>query len=542
MSNETEFDLKLIFDGSQAKKGIADTSKQLKDLGLHGKNVGDVIGGSFGRGFDHLSKMTKGAAGLGASFGPIGVAAVGVGLAIAGASVVASKFFSEALGRSPQLAASFEQLKERVAAIVGWIADRLTPVFQFFVDLALKLLPEVANAFALTKAQIQHNVKAMEDYQSASINALEAIAIHRAVKNKDEMAELKARQKAESDALDLKIKREEEANSKIQGKVLNIFDTSAKQKEALEAKQATETLKLQRKLADDLAKERKTERDFLNEEYKRDQARAVELAEFYAEQKKKTANMSADSRRAEAELTVNEFKRRREIIAIEQERELADENLNEEQRTLIIEKHAHRRTQIGRDEIAFGKMQTQQTIQNALTLGNALAGIIVSGNKVTRNERIAYKTMAMSTAAINTALAISGALGTPPYGPWNIANAAMLGGLGIAQQVQISQQKFERGGIIGGRRHSQGGTMIEAEAGESILTREATRRIGAEGVSNLNNGGSVGGSISIRGGDIIINGNADQDMVSRALENANDDLLRALKKAERKATRKRVTA
>jgi hypothetical protein len=34
-------------------------------------------------------------------------------------------------------------------------------------------------------------------------------------------------------------------------------------------------------------------------------------------------------------------------------------------------------------------------------------------------------------------------------------------------------KNYEQGGLIGGRRHAQGGTIIEAEAGEAIMTRGA---------------------------------------------------------------------
>ena len=34
-------------------------------------------------------------------------------------------------------------------------------------------------------------------------------------------------------------------------------------------------------------------------------------------------------------------------------------------------------------------------------------------------------------------------------------------------------RNYEKGGLIGGRRHAQGGTLIEAEAGEAIMTRGA---------------------------------------------------------------------
>jgi hypothetical protein len=34
-------------------------------------------------------------------------------------------------------------------------------------------------------------------------------------------------------------------------------------------------------------------------------------------------------------------------------------------------------------------------------------------------------------------------------------------------------KNYEKGGMIGGRRHAEGGTLIEAEAGEAIMTRGA---------------------------------------------------------------------
>ena len=50
------------------------------------------------------------------------------------------------------------------------------------------------------------------------------------------------------------------------------------------------------------------------------------------------------------------------------------------------------------------------------------------------------------------------------------------GGGGEAPAPQASPnlgQNYEQGGLIGGRRHAQGGTIIEAEAGEAIMTRGA---------------------------------------------------------------------
>ena len=55
------------------------------------------------------------------------------------------------------------------------------------------------------------------------------------------------------------------------------------------------------------------------------------------------------------------------------------------------------------------------------------------------------------------------------------------------------------GGLIGGRRHSQGGTLIEAEQGEFIMSRNAVESIGIDKLANMNRGGSAGITINING-------------------------------------------
>ena len=55
--------------------------------------------------------------------------------------------------------------------------------------------------------------------------------------------------------------------------------------------------------------------------------------------------------------------------------------------------------------------------------------------------------------------------------------------------------KFEDGGLVGGRRHSQGGTMINAEQGEFVMSRNAVDAIGVENLNRMNQGG--GGAVNV---------------------------------------------
>ena len=61
----------------------------------------------------------------------------------------------------------------------------------------------------------------------------------------------------------------------------------------------------------------------------------------------------------------------------------------------------------------------------------------------------------------------------------------------IAIATQIRAQQFEQGGLVGGRRHSQGGTLIEAERGEFVMSRNAVQSIGVDNLEAMNQGGSA---------------------------------------------------
>jgi hypothetical protein len=92
-------------------------------------------------------------------------------------------------------------------------------------------------------------------------------------------------------------------------------------------------------------------------------------------------------------------------------------------------------------------------------------------NEKTKQAK-ADKALAIFQASISTARAITEAL---PNIPLSIL-------IGIAGAVQIAAiaakpiPKFEKGGLIGGKLHSQGGTLIEAEQGEYMVNRRQTAR------------------------------------------------------------------
>ena len=82
------------------------------------------------------------------------------------------------------------------------------------------------------------------------------------------------------------------------------------------------------------------------------------------------------------------------------------------------------------------------------------------------------KALALFEIGIATAIAITKAIGNPI----NLALAIATGATQLAAVAAKPIPKFERGGLIGGRLHSQGGTLIEAEQGEYMVNRRQSAK------------------------------------------------------------------
>lgn len=87
-----------------------------------------------------------------------------------------------------------------------------------------------------------------------------------------------------------------------------------------------------------------------------------------------------------------------------------------------------------------------------------------------RKQAVSDKALAVFQATIQVAQQVAANVANPPL-------AALIGIAGAIQIAAILAQpipKFEKGGEIGGKRHSEGGTLIEAEKGEYIVNRKQT--------------------------------------------------------------------
>jgi hypothetical protein len=86
------------------------------------------------------------------------------------------------------------------------------------------------------------------------------------------------------------------------------------------------------------------------------------------------------------------------------------------------------------------------------------------------------KALALFEIGINTAKGVISALALTPPNP---ILAGFIAAAGLAEAAAVAARpipKFERGGLIGGKLHSQGGTLIEAEQGEYMVNRRQSAK------------------------------------------------------------------
>lgn len=158
--------------------------------------------------------------------------------------------------------------------------------------------------------------------------------------------------------------------------------------------------------------------------------------------------------------------------------------------------------QIENNELRTRQILLERELTNAkLSSTSTLLGGLASLNQATKGNAKVSKKIAQAQAIIDTYAGANKALASAPP-PFNFIAMAGVIAQGIANVAQIQAQKFEQGGLVGGRRHSQGGTMIEAERGEFVMSRNAVQSIGVETLNQMNQNGSRGRSINVN-----INGN-----------------------------------
>tara|TARA_Y100000356_G_scaffold2885_1_gene2234 strand:- start:293 stop:2392 length:2100 start_codon:yes stop_codon:yes gene_type:complete len=123
---------------------------------------------------------------------------------------------------------------------------------------------------------------------------------------------------------------------------------------------------------------------------------------------------------------------------------------------------------------------TKQIIKDTIKLGQLLA----KDEKDQKRLAFAGAMVDVISASVATFRKVSEVM-LPPA-----PQIAALAQLGIGSAIAFKMNEFEKGGLVGGRRHSQGGTIIEAERGEYVMSRNAVDSIGVDNLDAMNQGGA----------------------------------------------------
>ena len=189
------------------------------------------------------------------------------------------------------------------------------------------------------------------------------------------------------------------------------------------------------------------------------------------------------------------------LINAETQQAITAENQAEtEKRIALAEKYAEAVTSTLKAVNDLSKILSENRIADINTSSEAELEAINNSDQLERDKAKKREALSKRTAAalaaektkqakldralaifdigINTATAISKSVAASPttFGLPFSAFAAVTGALQLAAVLSKPIPKFEKGGLIGGKLHSQGGTMIEAEQGEYMVNRRQSSK------------------------------------------------------------------
>ncbi len=165
-----------------------------------------------------------------------------------------------------------------------------------------------------------------------------------------------------------------------------------------------------------------------------------------------------------------------------------------------IDERAKREIEAFRGTAKFRKMTDKQRAAEEKKINDKAAKDKEKAKKQANKEMLIQfridQIMRLRETLMSTKAGVMNALAMVPP---NLPLAAVVGAMGAASMAMIAAQKppkMARGGLVGGRRHAQGGTMIEAEQGEFVMSRDAVNTLGVETMNRINQGGG-GGNVNV---------------------------------------------
>jgi hypothetical protein len=221
--------------------------------------------------------------------------------------------------------------------------------------------------------------------------------------------------------------------------------------------------------------------------------RRIELINIEAEARRKAATDSIKDEKerasaielinAETEAAIREERKKTKEQAIDDAFEIANETLNALNSILELQKQVSQNRiadiETTRDAEIEAINQSTDLESNKIRQREAAefrAQRAIAAEKTKQAKR--EKAAAIIQATIDTALAVIKSVAASPT-TFGLPFSAFALATGAAQIALIAAQpipKFKKGGIVGGRSHEAGGTMIEAEKGEFVVNRSSVAR------------------------------------------------------------------
>jgi hypothetical protein len=232
-------------------------------------------------------------------------------------------------------------------------------------------------------------------------------------------------------------------------------------------------------------------------EDKKRELEAIKEIEKSAKEQEKEDLASFDFKKLEEELDATYDLKIEKLLEHEEKKQEIDNHAYEVGQAIL---NSTAEAEADRDA---NDLERKKTIAEAkIQLAFAILGAIgeIAGRESKIGKAAALADIAYSTGkAIGKLVEMSQANPANPFtfGAAGIAQFAAgisIIGANIAQAKSIiasapkfvDTPKFEKGGRIGGKRHSQGGTLIEAEINEHVMSRRATAKYGHHFFDSLN--------------------------------------------------------
>jgi len=295
-------------------------------------------------------------------------------------------------------------------------------------------------AKAAEGATLQQQLAALETQQAVELSFVESLGLKETeitTRYATQIAKIKtdiAAAAIETQINELKTLEIEEGSS-LERRVALINIEAEKRRQT-----AKDSIKDQKQLASELELINAETQQAITEETKTETDKRIDLAVQYAEQ------------------VVNVFNALNELSKVNSENRIAEITATSEAELNAIN--------------ASDALERDKAKQRVALEKRTAAAIAAEKTKQARQD----KALALFQIGINTAKGIISALGATPPNPLLAAFIGVTGAIQAAAVAAKPLPKFERGGLIGGKLHSQGGTIIEAEQGEYMVNRRQSAR------------------------------------------------------------------